>query len=373
MAGYQLFPTMHLVHALNAICVFLLLLGVLHRALLRQKQIVFWCGLALLFSYPANFNTVLSANRDVLAMWTTGYLALLLLDKTPPRGLVTFLLLLCLGLRNDLFAVGVLVLPFLVAGRKWAWASALGACLAATYLLSVAALPAEKRAVYQSTVLVNPLGHILKHEYPAGLARETEEQLAGFFRVSALREFHNDYEIDPFHRGGVRFDDVAGTYPAFRATALRLIAKHWPRFLENRLRMTLAMLGFSSVSPALGIANAPESSSYLRENLTRIGQLESAQEIFAGLPAAMRWDYYQLPWQLKSYLIPLLVLALSFILGAAQGRWVLGLLVLRFLLVAATAPAPMYKYNFNLWVFSCFVFIWVDPRLPRWKGRRASA
>lgn len=206
---------------------------------------------------------------------------------------------------------------------------------------------------YQTTVLINPLSYILKRTYPNKLSESVQQELGSFFKNDNLIKYANDYDINPYHEGGLNYDSSEQDYYQFRNATLKIILNNPKLFLENRLIFVSAMLGFQETylaSDEYYTVDKP----FQNQVRTLIGADPNAQP-----PVAKRkrfLDHFNNALLFKSYLLPLVFLLLALFLTIPGGWYqqILCLLGARTILVILVAPATYFKYHYALWLFAIF-------------------
>jgi hypothetical protein len=218
--------------------------------------------------------------------------------------------------------------------------------------------------LYQSTVLINPLSNILTAKYAKELPKEVDQQLGPFFRNSYLVTHNNPFDIDPFHYGGLDREKITHeNFLQFRSAALKIIMENPILFIENRLTLARAMLGFN-----------PDRYMYT-EDTYYVRLTPDLDKMFNTLPTQ---DYVRWTWVIQglrkwrdyvtskqevyfqSYLIPLLLWPVWILVFRSRIFITLSaVLIARVGLVFLTAPAAYYKYQLPLWIFLPFVLIYL--------------
>lgn len=365
---YQLMPSTSIVHLINYVAVLYVTLCVFRDVDSPRKKVFFWIGFLIVIFYPANFNFNISSNRDVIAMWVLGYFLLYLVkhraDLSRMKGSASFwfLLVTSCALRSEFAYVVILFSPLLLFQKEYKFFFGYLAVVCCLSIVKNLTIPEYDRNAYQSTALINPLSYILVTKYPEGIPRIVDEQLGKYFKNNFLIKHYGEYEIDPYHAGGVNFAASADDYSQFRHTALRMIFENFHLFIENRIKFFTAMFGFSYQKPTIGMLVEAKNKPYLGEILSRLGGID---ELALGSNTLLRFfgrDLITYPTYVMNYSIAFFLLFLAFFSFDKSFYLALGLLLTRTAVVVLTAPAPMYKYNFVIWVFACFSFIYIQRK-----------
>ena len=371
MSLYQFYPSLSLIHGLNFFVVAGCLLALLADVRSPRQLFIFWVGVALLLFYPGNTNFMMSSNRDVSAMLILGVFFLKLLKHDDEGGVYVrtpafwFLFTLACALRQEVLYVALIVLPIILFAKRFRLF--LGVCVVVLALTSLNNFIFSKmeRNIYQSTALINPLSSILHDLYGKDLPTEVDQRLGAFFKNSYLLEHFSPYEIDPYHRGGVNHSAKEIDYDQFRSATLGIILENPKLFLENRWGFVKSMFGLADPKPILGYLEDFHVSRYHSDIVEKLG-LDTQTKLrdnsyieFYGrqLIRQSHWNF--------SYVIAFILLVIPLCLRHRAFYAVLLVVFLRTLIVVLTSPAPMYKYNFVIWVFACFslVYVWKPKRI----------
>jgi|GEM_PF-5572313 len=375
IAGYQLFPVLWLVTAANVFVTLLSLYHIYAFALRHDLERVFYAVMVFFFIYPTNLYLTYFPSRDLPAFWCFTMTLLKLyeiwLDKLRDWKSQTWLIVFAtcaILLRQEAL---IILTPLLLyhglrheRTRRLRLALLLVVPVGAWVIFSVPTKHSKlPDSYYQATILLNPLSSILAIKYPAGLPPEVDQQLGTFFKNDYLVTYHNPYDIDPLHKGGIiHATATLENYQQFRSAAIDIIWSNPGLFLKNRIGIMQTMLGFGK-----GDSMYTEDSYYADRTL-------EIDKMLAALPGP---TYKRATWfehvhytlesfvssrdkiYFQSYLIPFFLWFAWLMLYPSRSLHVLSLAVfLRGVLVIATAPAAYYKYQFPVWIFVPFVLIY---------------
>ncbi len=366
MGLYQVFPSFALIHWLNFFIVAFCILSIYLDTKSKKEKLFFALGLVVILIYPANTNFNISSNRDVAAMWVLGLFLLQLLkhrfdsNQLQTRASFWFLLTLSCGLRLEFIYVVILLIPLMLLKKKFKLFSGTVLIVGSLLLINHVIISPGDRNAYQSTAFINPLSYILKKKYPDKLPDEVDKRLGSYFKNSHLVDHYSEFEINPFHYGGVNSSASPEDYRQFRSSALTLIYENMGLFIENRLKFIRSMFGFSYLKPSIGYLNEYEQNPYLLLIMERLGF--QPEKKFSNNPFIKFYglDLVKYSEWFMSYFLAVLLLLIGLFSRNKSFFLVLTILLLRTAIVVLTAPAPMYKYNFVIWVVACFSLVYIQ-------------
>jgi hypothetical protein len=381
MVLYQLVPHVWVSMVLN-LTIILWILMLLYQASRRLNTTRWYLlGCLLFYAYPANNLLTFTAGRDTSSFWimllflTTFYEQALAGEWSFNAKLKLSVLLIvsCLLRQENLY-----FLP--AAGIIYAWMSdkrllpwALGNLLLVVGLHNVInhnphQIDFER---YKTTLLVNPLGYILKAEYPDGLPDEVNERLGNYFKNETLITKHVNWEIVPFHENGVRPNSSREDYLKFRNAALMIFMENPQLFIANRYVMALHMFGihpgFTFVTSDQYFQESPFHFTSRRElaypEYTRPARGESI------LAATFKLIHQSHPLIWRSYWIPFAILLwLLWRSPRSIFAGICGILIFRTAIIILTSPAGYFKYNYPLWLAAMFLPAFFMAELKRKKN-----
>ena len=366
MSLYQLFPELGLVHWLNFFIVAFSLISIYLDTKSKKQIFLFGIGLSLILFYPANTNFNISSNRDVAAMWVLGVFLLQLLkhrfdsNRLQSRASFWFLLILSCALRLEFIYVVILLSPLLLLKKKFKLFSGTVLIVGSLLLINHGIISPGDRNAYQSTAFINPLSYILKTKYSDKLPDEIDKRLGNYFKNSHLLDHYSEFEINPFHYGGVNPTATSEDYRQFRSATFEIISENIGLFIENRFKFIQSMFGFSHLKPYIGFLNEPASNPYLQVIMIRLGfdpDKKFSENRFINLYGL---DLsFSSPWYM-SYFLAVILLFTGVLYKNKSFYAILTILFIRTVIVILTAPAPMYKYNFVIWVVACFSLVYIQ-------------
>ena len=380
MVLLQYFPESWLISFLNSFVIFCCLTALSTMAI-RLKTIKYYLiGLTLFFLYPINAIISMFAVRDITSFWffNTTLLCFYYSYVTENRSFKSFLtiatctIVTCLT-RPEAFLVllpGMVITSYFF--HKTFFRSALlivALTFCAQFMTNIIQPHSMEINNYQTTLLINPLSSILKEKYPTSIPKEVSDELGPYFKSDYLINYQVDYEIDPYHKGGVNFEASEKDYLQFRNAAIKIILSHPWLFLKNRIKLASYLLGFNNQW-----SYAFEDSFY--KNWARFADVKAH---FTTRPDARpKWGNQimvdfdkrirQNPLIFSSYLLPLLVLVGMLFVRPFSGFYVSLCIIIgaRTLMVCLTAPAGYFKYLYPLWLFAPFVlFLFMAERKLR--------
>lgn len=369
---YQFFPEAWIVTSFNLLVIFLCLNSLAFMAIRWEQKKIYLLAMALFFLFPTNFFISAYSVRDISASWIFTYLLIdlydLLISKefTFPRQLkLFFVLLLACVLRQEALYI---VIPALMAISFFLYRSFLRpmsfilvATIGLITLTKIVDYNPRQYDIYKTTLYINPLSYILKKQYPESLPSHVHQRLGTFFKNDYLLTQQSDYEISPFHQGGLNYGFTVQERDQFRQAAWEIFLDHPGLWIENRWVLGQYILGFKkdfNYTLSDEFFNAKQFNPYF---------FRVKQE--TGLKAAARFSWaqnfshrvisfsYKYSFLANSYLFALII----FIISATYSRrsplfWAIsGILIIRTLLVMAIAPAGYFKYIYPLWIFVAFV------------------
>ena len=233
--------------------------------------------------------------------------------------------------------------------------------LLASLLTNIISVHPMEAANYHATLIVNPLSYILKNKYPQGLPEQVNRDLGTYFKNEYLVRYQEDYEILPYHKGGVNYLASQKDYNQFRSAAIMIILSNPWLFLKNRINMAGYIFGFNtnwsfiysdeySFSPA-------RSSEYIEDVKSELSVPKYSRPAWGSNMTSYSGRLIrQHPIVFASYIIPLLLILGLFLTRYASRFYALLCLILgaRIILVCLIAPAGYFKYQYPLWLFAPF-------------------
>ncbi len=380
MVLLQYIPESWLISLLNS-AVILACLTILSTMAIRLNTAKYYLiGLALFFLYPINAVISMFAVRDITSFWLFNITLLCFYYSyiTQSRSFKSFLLIAtctvitCL-MRQEAFLVllpGMVITSYLF--HKTFFKSSLlivALTFCAHLMINIIAPNPMEGNHYQTTLLINPLSYILKEKYPTALPEEVIHELGPYFKNDYLVKYQLDFEIDPFHKGGINYEASEKDFHQFRNAAIKIILSHPWLFLKNRIKLAGYLFGFRG-----GWIYAFEDSFY--KNWTHFADIKAQ---FSTSPKARpEWGnqimtdlinrIHQNPVIFCSYVLPLLILICLLLIRPFCWFYASLCIILgtRTLVVCLTAPAGYFKYLYPLWLFAPFaLFLFMAERKLR--------
>jgi len=368
----QLIPKVWVTSLLNSL-VILTCLTTLSTIAVRLNVIKFYfLGLCLFFLYPANSLISFFGVRDITSLWVFTTTILLFYSSYITKdtsfknvlGITICTIIACLT-RQEAFIIllpGMIIISYLV--HKTFFKPSLimaSVTLLASLLTNIISVHPMEAANYHATLIVNPLSYILKNKYPQGLPEQVNRDLGTYFKNEYLVQYQEDFEILPFHKGGVNFLSTQKDYNQFRSAAIMIILSSPWLFLKNRINMAGYIFGFNtnwsfiysdeySFSPA-------RSSEYIEDVKSELSVPKYSRPSWGFKMTSYSGRLIrQHPIVFASYIIPLLLILGLFITRYTSRFYALLCLILgaRIILVCLIAPAGYFKYQYPLWLFAPF-------------------
>lgn len=376
IAGYQLLPALWLVTAANIFITLLSLFHIFSFAQRKNLEKFFYVMLALFILYPANLYMTYFPSRDLAAFWcfvmTLFKMYEIWLEKEEkwlPHAWLVFFATCAICLRQEaLPLIGILLLYNIFQQqkhRRWLYSMTLVIPVMCWLPLSFSNRNHSlEYDFYEVTIFVNPLSSILSAKYSKELPPEVDQRLGPFFNNKYFLTHHNPFDIDPFHYGGLdREKATKEGFRQFRSAALGIILENPILFLQNRLVMAQAMLGFNStrymhiedtyfIRPTLDLDKMFHSLPI--QKYERWSWADRGLKAWRGFVTSKQEIYFQ------SYLIPILLWIIWLLFFRGRFFIIVSLVLLaRTGLVLLSAPAAYYKYQLPLWMFVPFVLIYL--------------
>lgn len=364
---YQLIPYPWILPVLNVILVsvFLTHLFIVSRELNTSKYYYIAC--LIFYLYPANHLMVIAASRDILSHWIMAIymieLYLMFARHETDQAIqvrMAFGAALLTVIRPETVYV---LLPYLVF-LTWKYSRVHLRWAGLTILLSFGFIllkegtyfATKRKSIwkkhYETTLLVNPLSYILSKKYPSGLPQEVSEKLGTFFKNDYLVKYQDDIDIPAFHKGGINSSATVEDYEKFRDASIYIFLSNPYLFIENRLKISRTMFGFSDKTSF--VSNEYHLPEQERKKI-QLGFHDYQQSAW-GIKFLNAFNVYK-PILTKSYILPFLVILISLFFTNKQGwyRRILFFFLVRTLLVMAITPGGYFKYNYSLWLFPIFM------------------
>jgi hypothetical protein len=373
MVLYQFLPEIWILSLINAIAIFLSLTLISSISIKYKLERFYVLSLLLFFLYPANSLISFSSVRDISSFWfliaTLFYLFFMILnhDSSFKSSLLLFFLVLisCLGRQESVL---ILIPGLLMIGLKihrQFLKNAIFICVGVMVVqgsLKYVDPPQMDKYNYQTTLLISPLSFIIKEKYPEGLPDELDKKLGKYFKNNYLLNYQSDFDIVPFHQGGVNSSAMKEDFLQFRATSLELIFKNPWSWIKNRITISNFMLGFTGLYLVSDdyfeySKNYPVFFNQMKQQLHANNHKRS--EIAHQFVAIILKFVNKYHIIFGSYLIPLVTifgLAVSNPTCRLYALFVF-LLIFRTLITCAVSPAGYYKYLLPLWLFAPFSII----------------
>lgn len=383
---YECFPAPWIFSLLNAVVA---TSALFHLGIMARKGKVegwYWLACAVFYCYPGNLLLNFSANRDILSSWLFTilsfqyYFAHLEDDfENQKSRILRWTSGTALFRPETLFVLlSYVAVSYRWLKGHWRWVYSLVVLLLILPMLQkgleVLGVNTSGKLIHQTTLVVNPLSYILKHKY-GQVPEDIDKALGPYFKNDYLVTYQSDLEIRPVHQGGANHFGPDEEKERFRNEAFKIIIKNPVLWLENRWKMSMGLLGFTSryiyvATDGYGDGN-PFFESIRIENSLPTYDLTSGfrKGVMKLLSLPERYPSYLL----KSYLIPVLFLLLSLWLtrgGGAFGK-VLPLQLIRLVVVFVSAPAAYYKYNFTFWIFAVFAFPFAIQEFRKSRANRS--
>ncbi|MFP5491595.1 MAG: hypothetical protein ACLGG0_08845 [Bacteriovoracia bacterium] len=367
---YQLVPRFWIMSMAHIFVVIACLFGFYTYCERRERRVLFYISVSLFLIYPGNLGQIFYVGRDTAASWIfcLTLFRLCILQEEKSKSFNSFLLLglllaVAIMLRQE---TGFILVPCFLAVSFFSQQSSfkknlvlLSIVLAVVLSIGLISRPSSSHlAKYKATLLINPLSYILKKKYGDSLPSEVSANLGSFFKNEYLVRYQSDFDIDPFHKGGVNQSFKIEQFEKFMNQAFLIFWENKGYFLENRLKVGSKMLGFTNDKP-----------SFDDRYFDTIGHAFQKIKLRYSMPDAPRSKsgWLLLAWYKdsllrlttfigQSYLIPIFTICIYIFFSrkARALRIVSAFLLARTLLVCAIAPAAYYRYQFPLWIFSLF-------------------
>jgi len=378
MIFFQIWPEVWALTIINFLTIFFCLTSFSNMAIRMETLKYYLIGLLIFFAYPVNILLSLYTVRDISASWLMAYVLIKFYD-------------LCLSENSSLKAnlnFGIAFAACCLLRKEAAWVMLplfsllilfrfrfLLRSFAITSILTLAFIWATQlnntnqrhHDNYEVTLLINPLSYILKEKYPAGLPSDIDAKLGPYFKNEYLINHQTDYEITPFHRGGVNNGISHNDYLQFRKATFEIILQNWDLFLINRFKIAGYHFGYP-------LDFAYIASDLYLDSLHRKWQSSDSRTFFSSVEQQISASRYHRPgWghrilnrmmRIKSqyshifstYVIPMLLILLALIYYPRSFLFnsVCFILLCRIMLVILTAPAGLFKYQYPLWIFAPF-------------------
>ncbi|HRO66480.1 MAG TPA: hypothetical protein PL182_02835, partial [Pseudobdellovibrionaceae bacterium] len=251
-------------------------------------------GLTVIFAMPQSSALVLFQNRDslnsLLVLWLfLGFLAPATPAKKDPWFHPWTLMSLSLVL-GDLRQEGKLLLVLTPLILWWEQKSPLSSLAKRAAVLAMAAvvlygLPSKVlhldpyTSTYQSTLLLNPLGHIFQTRGTEAATPEEIQKIEKLVLISDLIKNHTPLDIGPFHGGNVR-NLPPEEFKEAESAIFAVFRKNADLVLENRLFLMSNMLNFRG-SPMMFSTEFPPTSQPAQTHLAEM------KRVAYGLPRSL--------------------------------------------------------------------------------------
>ncbi len=373
MVLYQFLPEIWILSLINAIAILVSLTLISSISIQYKLEKFYVLSLLLFFLYPANSLISFFSVRDISSFWfliaTLFYLFVMVLNKDSSfkSSLLIFLLVLISSLGRQ-ESVMILIPGLIVIGLKIHrpfLKNALLICVGVVVIqvsLKYVDPPQMDKYNYETTLLISPLSYIIKNNHPLRIPDDLDRKLGKYFKNDYLLNYQSDFDIVPFHQGGVNLSATEEDFLKFRSTSLQLIFQNPWLWIKNRLIITNFMLGFTGLYLVSDdyieySKNYPVFFKQMKQQLQANNhkRSDSAHQFVATILKYI--NKYHIIF--GSYLIPLLIifgLALSNPACRLYALFVF-LLILRTLITCAVSPAGYYKYLLPLWLFAPFSII----------------
>ncbi len=378
MIFFQIWPEVSALSIINFLTIFFCLTSFSNIAIRMGTLKYYILGLLIFFAYPVNILLSLYSVRDISASWLMAYVLikfydLCLSENTSLKANLNFGIAFgaCCFLRKEAAWVMLPLLSLLILFRfrfllrSFAITSIL--TIMFIWLIQLNNTNQRHHDNYEVTLLINPLSYILKEKYSGGLPSEIDQKLGPYFKNEYLINHQTDFEITPFHRGGVNNGVSHDDYLKFRKASFEIILQNWNLFLVNRLKIAGYHFGYPMDFAYIA------SDLYL-DSLHRKWQSPDSKTFFSSVEQQISASRYHRPdsarkflnklMRLKSqyshifsnYLIPILsiLIALFYYPRSFLFNSVCFVLLCRIILVIMTAPAGLFKYQYPLWIFAPF-------------------
>jgi len=323
--------------------------------------------------------------RDWLFSWmlfalATGFAFCLNYFRSKPMGwfpvaALSLLSLLVSLTRQDSFLV-VVVLPFLFLLLKWDTDRPACRRMIAFGLLAIVAMlyfnpmrDSDVAPAYAMTGVINPLSAIINHPHVAENPEQDAIVIDRVLDLNLLKKYQDDYEIPAFHHGAYRESSTASERENFFKVYFRLIKENPLLFLNNRLKMGLALMGTADTmyySDDLIYALAEERVKFqehwpdkapISKNLNVVAN-RITDALFQGSP----WVRFLL----ASHWIPLLASLIALFLFAKFPitAAAAAIILVRVPVVFLASPAPHYNYLYSVDLFALMIvpLMWMERR-----------
>lgn len=369
MVSYQLVPFEWILSLGNIFIIATCLTYLFYICYKRNLLKYYFVACAGFYLWPGSIPFNLFSMRDISSHWilafTLIYMAVYFLDRRDDR-ISTVNLVFLLTMTSLFRQESVYILPLALLAlsyryqkkhlRFFAFVSLTLFTLSFLTTTYNHRLERSKNALrYKSTILINQLSYILRHLYGTKLPDEVNMRLGSYFKNQYLLDYPSDFEILPFHKGGVNDDFNPEDYDQFSSAAFEIFKQNPGLFLENRFRMAKMMLGLDEdAGPVLFNVYNKKGRFYLEtKNLLSLRAYENQSLLIENLVTYFNSNYHLL---FRSYLIPLILLTLLGLLSRKCPIFlvVLTAIALRTLLVFLTGPAGLFKYNYVLWILGFF-------------------
>ncbi|HXH31146.1 MAG TPA: hypothetical protein VNJ01_10075 [Bacteriovoracaceae bacterium] len=376
ITSYQLFPHAWVipVATLLGVITSLMILYTQSRTIGAEK--CYFAACLLFYCYPINLYMAISSGRDTVSHWLITIIALKFYEKkltedwnrTSIFKMCFAIVVVCLLRQENKYFVPFFALAYAYFFNKKLLKPFLITTVTIFTLLSSPFFFKDTEpglSFYRTSVLVNPLSYILKEKYGKSLPPEVNIRLGDHFKNQMLLDHHSDYDIDAFHRGGIRHPVSVENFQHFLKTSLKIISENPLLFLKNRIIITSYMFGLrKEFSYAVGDEYFL-SLDYLTKVKASLGFPDYQRPDNGPLKSLLPFIYRTHPIYFRSYLIPLALLLWFLLKRRPVFKFICLIFVARTLLICLTAPAGFFKYNYALWIFVVFALplLWREGKI----------
>lgn len=323
--------------------------------------------------------------RDWLFSWmlftlATGFAFCLNYFRNKPMGWLPVATLSLLSLlvsltRQDSFLV-VVVLPFLFFFLKWKTDRRACRRMIALGLLAIATAvyfnPMRDLGIapaYAMTGVMNPLSAIINNPHVAENPEQDSIVIDHVLDINLLKKYQNDYEIPAFHHGAYRQSSTPSDREEFFKVYFRLIKENPRLFLNNRLKMGLALMGTADTMYYCDdlIYASPEERAKFQAYWPDKAPISKTLNVVANqITDALFQGSPWLRFLLASHWLPLLASLIALFLFAKFPitAAAAAIILVRVPVVFLMSPAPHYNYLYSIDLFALMILplIWMERR-----------
>lgn len=216
---------------------------------------------------------------------------------------------------------------------------------------------------YQVTAYVLPLSQIFHDKSPDQIPEEYTKNIEAVFDTKKLKEFFNPVDIDPFHRGGYKYNINDDKWKKFKSGAQSLILENLDIFFKNRIYLFKSMLNVGHPPQIFADDLRSDISIDMAEIKTKL-KLTDNSYLLGSIGETYRGTLYRavdntniFNFLMSSFVFPILFLIIClFLIRYFPLVGCLALIIaIRLPILFLLAPASYVKYIYSLFLFFTFV------------------